>query len=73
MGYRKQRTFIADAPRVIFEEPYVLAAAAVGRPNYDVSADGRSFVMIRSASDSRHLHVVLNWFEELKRLVPIDK
>ncbi len=69
---RTQPAFIADAPRVLFDEPYVLAAVAVGRPNYDVSPHGQSFVMVRMASDPRHLHVVNNWFEELKRLVPTD-
>jgi hypothetical protein len=42
---------------------------------YDVTADGQQFVMIR-ISDSglleEELVVVENWFEELKRLVPID-
>ena len=41
-------------------------------PNYDVSPDGR-FLMIRAA-DNREggLIVVLNWFEELKRLLPVQ-
>ncbi len=70
VAVQTEPTFVADAPRVLFEEPYVLAAAAVGRPNYDVGSDGRTFVMIRNNSDPRHLHVVLNWFEELERLDP---
>ena len=39
---------------------------------YDVSLDGQHFVMIQSEpSEVRpEIHVVLNWFEELKRLVP---
>ncbi|HEX9724139.1 MAG TPA: hypothetical protein VGC53_07630, partial [Vicinamibacteria bacterium] len=41
--------------------------------NYDVARDGR-FVMIRAEEGSGppQINVVLNWFEELKRLVPTD-
>ena len=40
---------------------------------YDVAADGR-FLMIKNASGSRpeELTIVLNWFEELRRLAPPD-
>jgi serine/threonine-protein kinase len=42
--------------------------------NYDVSSDGR-FLMIQEPQESTPLwiNVVLNWFEELKRLVPTGK
>ena len=58
--------------RVVFDGPYELSAAEVGRPNYDVFPDG-SFVMVRSEDKppDRHVHVVLDWTEELKRLVPV--
>jgi hypothetical protein len=44
-------------------------AAGNGAPNYEVSAEGRRFVMVRSndlssVPDTR-LHVVVNWFAEL--------
>ena len=41
--------------------------------DYDVSADGR-FLMVRLDPDATadHLQVVLNWHEELKRLVPVN-
>lgn len=42
---------------------------------YDVSADGKRFVMIRnsdSGSLDEELIVVENWFEELKQLVPTN-
>lgn len=49
--------------------------AATVFANYSVSRDGTRFFMIEtgeeSPSDSR-LHVILNWSEELKRLVPTD-
>jgi hypothetical protein len=42
-------------------------------PNYDVAPDGR-FLMLQITNDRvdapRSVNVVLNWFDELKRLVP---
>ena len=60
-------------PRLLFEGPYF--ARRGGFPtSYDVSPDGR-FLMIRSDPDSTptHFNVILNWFEELQRLVPTGK
>jgi hypothetical protein len=50
------------------------ARATTSATNYDVSADGQEFVMIRNEDSSAppQIHVVLNWFEELKRLVPTN-
>jgi hypothetical protein len=39
-------------------------------PNYDISGDGQRFLMVKDESGSGRLNMVLNWFEELKRLVP---
>jgi hypothetical protein len=43
-----------------------------GHPSYDVSPDGKSFVMIQERRDEplTEIHVVLHWFDELERLVP---
>ena len=40
---------------------------------YDLSPDGRTFVMIEGAPEPTiiEIHVVQSWFEELKRLVPV--
>jgi Tol biopolymer transport system component len=42
--------------------------------NYDVLPDGSRFVMLRGADEAgaREIVVVLNWFEELQRLVPVE-
>jgi len=37
---------------------------------YDISPDGQRFVMVKEEGRETQIHVVLNWFEELKRLVP---
>ena len=61
-------------PTLLFEGRY-LSGVSAGNPatNYDVAPDGR-FVMIRTAEGSglTQINVVLNWLEELKRLVPTN-
>ena len=46
----------------------------VGWEPFDVHPDGERFVTIQHDPDElpNRLHVVFNWFEELKRLVPTD-
>ncbi len=57
-------------PRLIVRGRYQVSAFEP--PAYDVSGDGRRFLMIKGDQHSDQIHVVLNWFEELKRLVPTD-
>jgi serine/threonine-protein kinase len=65
-------TLVAGRPQVLFEFP-MLETIGGSRP-YDIAPDGR-FVIIRSAQTeggggtASNLIVVLNWTEELKRLV----
>ncbi len=58
-------------PTLLFEGRYDRDDAASGNPNYDVTADGQRFVMVKGVegSDQRQIQVVTNWFEKLKRLV----
>jgi dipeptidyl aminopeptidase/acylaminoacyl peptidase len=62
-----------SAPRVVFERKDRPFPSGTGR-DYDVAPDGGSFVVIQTAgaggSTREQLNVVLNWFEELERLVP---
>jgi serine/threonine-protein kinase len=58
------------APSKLFEVPYFLQDFTV---NYDVAPDGQSFLMVKPRAHTgatRELHIVLNWFEELKAKVP---
>ena len=79
-GYRMMVVEVETEPdfdvgrtRLLFEEPYDTDPNSVGNSNYDVSLDGQSFLMIeRSENQASELVVAINWFEELKRLVPID-
>jgi serine/threonine-protein kinase len=64
--------FAPGIPKTLFKGQYVMINA--GR-TYDVAPDGRRFLMIKSAtatapSSTPQLVVVLNWDQELKRLVP---
>ena len=55
-------------PRQLFDQRYVFQNISLA--NYDVSPDGQQFVMVKDEAGSGRLNVVLNWTEELKRLVP---
>jgi serine/threonine-protein kinase len=53
---------------------FIGAGARGGGRTYDVSSDGRRFLMVRVRADdagATPFVVVLNWFEELQRLAPI--
>ena len=65
--------FSAGKPRMLFEGPYLPTGASF--PFYDVSPDGQRFLMLKPiesrTSAPTQINVVLNWFEELKRKVPV--
>ncbi|HJU41380.1 MAG TPA: protein kinase [Vicinamibacterales bacterium] len=53
-------------PVPLFDGPF-----DVGANNFDVSPDGTSFIMIEADPNARHtqVNVVLNWAEEIRRLL----
>jgi serine/threonine protein kinase/Tol biopolymer transport system component len=62
--------FQAGPPQLLFEGAYEKGRDS--RPAYDVTADGRRFLMLRSdnsESAPTRFEIVLEWFEELKRRV----
>ena len=68
-------SLIVGTPEPLFDWQYF------GGPDlryYDVSSDGQRFLVVGSGAPANagdatpEITVVLNWFEELKRLVPID-
>jgi len=67
-------SFAAGNPQMVFEGSYV---APLNGRTYDVSPDGKRFLMIKNArrsdatATSQELILILNWFEELKQRVPI--
>ena len=67
-------TFAIVRASVVFENPrYQLDTGnAQSNPEYDVFPDGSALVMIEEGAPLASLQVVLNWFEELTRLVPTN-
>jgi len=62
----------AESPVKLFVGPYATGAPSSGR-NYDVSADGARFLMVKEPANeaaTAYIVVVQNWFEELNRLAP---
>jgi serine/threonine-protein kinase len=65
-----QPTFHSDKPRELFKGIYDLRSNS--GMSYDVDPKGGRFLMIRMAEESNPLtqvRVVLNWFDELRRIV----
>jgi Tol biopolymer transport system component len=62
--------FTQGKPKLLFEGEY---PAFGPRAEYDVTPDGQRFLMIKESEQQvTQINVVLNWFEELKRLVPTN-
>ncbi len=67
VGIKTEPTFTAGSPVVLFTGSYTSGSVV----NYDISPDGQRFLMIKAEETAAaQINVVLNWFEELKRLVP---
>ena len=63
--------FHPSKPEVLFERPYLILPFYPR--SYDVSADGRRFLMIKEneqVSTATTLNVLLNLFDELKQKLP---
>lgn len=84
-GDRMFAAAVSTAPRLsvgkpvqLFQGPYYVASTGSPRPQYDVAPDGRRLLMLlpssaTASSVSRpRLVVVQNWFDEVKRLVPVN-
>ena len=59
--------FRAGAARVLFEK---------ASSDYDVAPDGKRFLMLKpsaTAGESTEIHVIVNWFDDLRRRVPLPK
>ena len=70
----QDQTLTAGSPKILFEGRYVSHSTPAGFQYYDISPDGKRFLMLKEGELSEaqgQINVILNWFEELKRLVPI--
>ena len=74
VGVELEPTFSRGNPEILFTGTYSLADSR----NYDISPDGQRFLMIKDVGQTEEesaraeVIVVLNWFEELKRLAPTN-
>ena len=69
----QDQTLTAGSPRALFEGRYVNHSSPPGYQYYDISPDGERFLMVKEEElPEAQINVVLNWFEELKRLVPTE-
>jgi len=60
--------FKVSTPRSLFKGSYSYGLG-ISIPNYDAAADGRRFLMVREETSALgRIQVVLNWFEELRRM-----
>ena len=63
-----ERSFSAGRPVELFERRF--SDPTYASPQFDVAPDGEHFVVIRE--EPPRIQIVLNWHEELMRLVPVD-
>ena len=66
--------FIAEPPWELFAIP---TTDDVAYATYDVTPDGKRFIVLMPQEDpagptTSHAILVLNWFDEIKRLVPTE-
>ncbi len=70
VGIKTQPTFTQGSPEVLFTGNYL---TGTNNRKYDVAPDGQGFLMIKQEqTGAAQINVVLNWFEELKQLVPTN-
>ncbi len=65
-------TFKVGNPRMLFEAKFAVADMAA----HDVTSDGKLFLLVKPSEKEQaqaQIHVVLNWFDELKRKAPTVK
>jgi len=66
---RTSPSFEAGPPRVLFRTGYEGLLSNVDSPNFDVTADGSRFLIMKSPdldTTAPNIRVVLNWFADLK-------
>ena len=61
--------FVPGPPKVLFQGDFAVGGQV---PAYDVSPDGQHFYFLQASKtqSQENIKIVLNWSEELKRLVP---
>jgi serine/threonine protein kinase/Tol biopolymer transport system component len=77
VSVKTEPTFSPETPKTMFRGTYAEYTLRSFFSNWDVSPDGKRFIMIKEAAPSasagggpRKINIILNWFEELKQRVP---
>jgi hypothetical protein len=70
-------SFTFGNPEVVFEQTYYFRRGPFLGRTYDISPDGKRFLMIKEGGPGdetglTELVLTQNWLDELKRLVPVD-
>jgi hypothetical protein len=66
-----ESAFSASKPRLVFEQQGYDTTDSIR--GWDISLDGQRFLMVQPVEPEQpatQINLVLNWFEELKRLAP---
>jgi Tol biopolymer transport system component/DNA-binding winged helix-turn-helix (wHTH) protein len=63
--------FRSEKPQTILAGNYKLETVSM-LPSFDLTPDGNHFILLKSESEDQptRLHIVLNWFSELRRRLP---
>jgi Tol biopolymer transport system component len=61
---------VLSKPRPLFAGRYTYGIG--NNPNYSITPDGKEFILValEEREPPMHLNLIVNWFEELKRLAP---
>ena len=65
---------VFGTPAKIMNNSYVWSVPTFAGRQYDISPDGKRFLRLKGPNESTtagSVTIVQNWFEELKRLVPV--
>jgi len=67
--------FHAGHPRALFSLHPMIARAFESKQTWDVTPDGERFLVINAPDNEEtgvKMQAVVNWFEELRRRVPVE-
>jgi Tol biopolymer transport system component len=70
--YQAGETFEPSPPQFLFERHF-FGGLASKQKTYAVAEDGRFLMIQEDVAPGAQINVVLNWFEELERLMPAEK
>jgi Tol biopolymer transport system component len=69
-----QSPLVFGTPEKVLTNSYLWSIPTFSGRQYDISPDGKRFLMLKGTNESTtagSVTIVQNWFEELKRLVPV--